>query len=97
MGKPIVRQVLYILAGRGRGAPAVVGAMLGISPSTVQGWTAAGRVPAKWQLRLIEAAREHGRPLEPKHFFELDAALIPPVSEPPAGGARGPEPCTAVA
>jgi hypothetical protein len=43
---------------------------LGLPPSTVQSWKAAGLIPAKHQQFVLNRAREIGINLDPSDFFE---------------------------
>ncbi|HND51982.1 MAG TPA: hypothetical protein PLV92_06280 [Pirellulaceae bacterium] len=48
--------------------------LAGVSIHAVYGWTYAGRIPAKRQRALLDAARAEGLALEPADFFHDGAA-----------------------
>ena len=43
------------------------------NPSTVQGWTRRGYVPAWHQRAVLQAAQREQVDLKPEHFFEFEA------------------------
>ncbi len=56
--------------------------LLGLPTSTVQSWKTGGYVPARWQARILRAARAAGIPLEPADFFaEADVSAGDPGDE----------------
>jgi hypothetical protein len=66
-------RVISLFAGDGRGALRRAAAMTGVPVTTIHSWLVAGRIPAKRHRQLFAAARRHGIPLKPEHFFDLEA------------------------
>ena len=61
------------------GGQSALASLLGRRQSTVQHWARIGRIPAQWQERLLELARQHGMALEPKDFVSADTPNIEPA------------------
>lgn len=66
------------------GGQSALARLLGKRPSTVQYWSKAGNIPAKWQPKLLELAATEGVNLEPRDF-------APPLPEPDDAEPRLPE------
>ena len=60
------------------GGQSALAGLLGRRQSTVQHWARIGRIPAQWQEKLLELARQHGMALEPKDFVSADTPSITP-------------------
>jgi hypothetical protein len=57
------------------GGQSALARLIGKGPSTVQYWAKAGRIPAKWQPKLLELAESEGISLEPHEL----GPTIPPA------------------
>lgn len=74
------------------GGQCALARLVGRRQSTVQHWAKAGRIPAKWQPRLLQLAREHGINLSTSelvgdskhahlvHFYDDDSFLAEQVA-----------------
>src|SRR5438067_6046147 len=74
------------------GGQSALARLLGRGQSTVQHWAGSGRIPAKWQAKLLQLARERGVDLAVSdfvgksahshavQFYEDDAFLIEKVA-----------------
>lgn len=60
------------------GGQSALARLIGKGPSTVQYWAKTGRIPSKWQPKLLELAASEGISLEPS---ELGPDLPEPVAE----------------
>lgn len=64
--------------------------LLGKTPSTVSYWVKAGTIPAKWQRKILDLAKEYGIELYPGDFIDIldrdgnaigEDALVVPVAQ----------------